>query len=123
MANSDRERVVDLKTIQAMEDVKAGRFEPIDDLLEMIKEDKKESAGRGWDELHSGQDEVVAEDDDFFKAVRQEVRLPEREVIEHDEWFRGQVEEALENADGPESHFTPHEQVRSRWAKRRTNQS
>ena len=40
MPNSDHERAADLKTIQAMEDVKAGRSEPIDDLLEMIEEDK-----------------------------------------------------------------------------------
>lgn len=42
MINEDLlERRADLKTIQAMEDVKAGRFEPIDDLLEMIEEDRR----------------------------------------------------------------------------------
>ncbi|MGE4545396.1 MAG: type II toxin-antitoxin system CcdA family antitoxin [Pedobacter sp.] len=40
MVKTDCEKYVDLKTIQAMEDVKAGRSEPIDDLLEMIEEDK-----------------------------------------------------------------------------------
>jgi hypothetical protein len=34
------EKVADLKTIQAMKEVKAGHSEPIDDLLEMIEEDK-----------------------------------------------------------------------------------
>jgi hypothetical protein len=51
--------------------------------------------------------------------MRERVRLPECEDIEHDEWFRGQVEEALESADGAELHFVPHEQVESRWAKKR----
>ena len=46
MTNSDHERVADLKTIQAMADVKAGRSEPIDDLLLMIDEDKNESVGQ-----------------------------------------------------------------------------
>ncbi|MGE4543714.1 MAG: hypothetical protein AB7D06_06375 [Pedobacter sp.] len=82
MANSDSDRAVDFKTIQEMEDVKAERSEPIDDLLEMIEEDKNESVGRGWEELHSGQGKVVAEDDDFFEAVRQDLRLPEWQVIE-----------------------------------------
>ena len=38
--------MADLKTIQAMADVKAGRSEPIDDLLLMIDEDKNESVGQ-----------------------------------------------------------------------------
>jgi len=43
------ERRADLKTIQAMEDIRAGRFEPIDDLLEMIEADRRagEEMARG----------------------------------------------------------------------------
>lgn len=43
------ERRADLKTIQAMEDIRAGRFEPIDDLLEMIETDRRvgEELARG----------------------------------------------------------------------------
>lgn len=35
------EQKADIMTIQAMREVKAGLAEPIDDLLEMIEEDKK----------------------------------------------------------------------------------
>lgn len=74
MTNSDCEKTADLKTIQAMEDLKAGRSEPIDDLLLMIDDDKNESVSRGWRELHSGQGEIVGETDDFFEVVREEIR-------------------------------------------------
>ena len=40
MVKTNCEKNADVKTIQAMEDVKAGRSEPIDDLLAMIEEDK-----------------------------------------------------------------------------------
>jgi thioredoxin-like negative regulator of GroEL len=41
IADDMLERAADIKTIQAMEDVWAGRSEPVDDLLEMIEEDSR----------------------------------------------------------------------------------
>lgn len=41
------ERIADLKTIQAMADVQAGRSEPVDDLLEMIEEDGRNGRNAG----------------------------------------------------------------------------
>jgi len=40
----------------------------------MIDEDKNESVARGRHELHSGQGEVVSENDDFFESVGKEIR-------------------------------------------------
>lgn len=49
------ERIADIKTIQAMEDVHTGRSEPIDDLLKMIEEDsgKGSIAGVSGTEQHN----------------------------------------------------------------------
>ncbi len=46
-----------------------------------------------------------------------QVRLPDDAA--HDIWFRRQVEAELEEADKPGATFIPHEEVSSRWAKKR----
>ncbi|APG27203.1 hypothetical protein A7E78_04745 [Syntrophotalea acetylenivorans] len=74
MADSNHERPADRMTLQSLREVAEGLSEPIDDLLLMIDKDKNESVGRGWHEIHSGQGEVVAEDDDFFESVTNEIR-------------------------------------------------
>lgn len=74
MAKSNRGRAADRMTLQSLREVAEGLCEPIDDLLLMIAKDKNESVGRGWHELHSGKGEVVAEDDDFFESVSNEIR-------------------------------------------------
>jgi len=40
-------------------------------------------------------------------------------ALEHDRWFRSQVEAALTEADKPETVFTPHAAVRKQWAAKR----
>lgn len=74
MAKSNRERTADRMTLQSLREVAEGLCEPIDDLLLMIAKDKNESVGRGWHELHSGEGEVVAEDNDFFESISNEIR-------------------------------------------------
>ncbi|GAB6081919.1 hypothetical protein JCM30471_08330 [Desulfuromonas carbonis] len=48
-----------------------------------------------------------------------EVKLPENEAAEYDKWFREQVVAELEEADKPGAEFISHEEVGSRWAKKR----
>jgi len=51
------------------------------------------------------------------------IRLPEDAAEEHDLWFRNQVEAAMEEADNPETRFSSHEEIRSRWAEKRKSLS
>ncbi|MGE4545713.1 MAG: hypothetical protein AB7D06_16595 [Pedobacter sp.] len=74
MAYSNHERAADRMTQQSLREVAEGSSAPIDDLLLMVDKDKNESVGQGWHELHSGEGEVVAEDDDFSESVRNEIR-------------------------------------------------
>ena len=74
MANSQLGITADRMTLQSLQKVKEGLSASINDLLLMIAKDKNESVGRGWHELHSGEGEVVAEDDDFFESVSNEIR-------------------------------------------------
>ena len=53
------------------------------------------------------------------KGLPFQVKLPKAEALEHDLWFRSQVEAALAEADKPGTTFVPHETVRDRWATKR----
>jgi antitoxin component of RelBE/YafQ-DinJ toxin-antitoxin module len=53
------------------------------------------------------------------KGLPFQVKLPKAEAMEHDRWFRSQVEAALAEADKPETVFVPHTTVRDRWASKR----
>ena len=53
------------------------------------------------------------------KGLPFQVKLPKAEALEHDRWFRSQVEAALTEADKPETVFTPHAAVRKQWAAKR----
>lgn len=53
------------------------------------------------------------------KGLPFEIKLPDNEAAEHDRWFRAQVEAELEEADKPGAEFVSHEEVGSRWAKKR----
>jgi hypothetical protein len=43
----------------------------------------------------------------------------QRETREHDAWFRGEVEQAVREADDPAVRRIPHEEVRSNWRRQR----
>jgi hypothetical protein len=43
----------------------------------------------------------------------------QRETREHDSWFRGEVEQALREADDPAINRIPDEDVRSKWRQQR----
>jgi len=47
------------------------------------------------------------------------VKLSDEASQSHDEWFRRQVEEAIEKADDPKTVFTPHDEVMIRLAKKK----
>ncbi len=41
------------------------------------------------------------------------------QAAEHDKWFRAQVEEALKEADDPNTQWISHEDAKAGWAKKR----
>lgn len=53
------------------------------------------------------------------KGLPFQVKLPKAEALEHDRWFRSQVEAALAEADNPDTVFVPHPTVRDQWASKR----
>ncbi len=53
------------------------------------------------------------------KGLPFDIKLPDNEAAEHDRWFREQVAAELEEADKPGAEFVSHEEVGSRWAKKR----
>ena len=53
------------------------------------------------------------------KGLPFQVKLPKAEALEHDRWFRTQVQAALAEADKPETVFVPHATVRDKWASKR----
>jgi addiction module RelB/DinJ family antitoxin len=53
------------------------------------------------------------------KGLPFQVKLPKAEALEHDRWFRNQVEAALAEADKPETVFVPHSNVRDQWVSKR----
>lgn len=53
------------------------------------------------------------------KGLPFQVKLPKEEALQHDLWYRSQVEAALVEADKPETVFVPHTAVRAQWATKR----
>jgi addiction module RelB/DinJ family antitoxin len=53
------------------------------------------------------------------KGLPFQVKLPKSEALEHDRWFRSQVEAALAEADKSGAVFVPHTTVRDQWASKR----
>jgi addiction module RelB/DinJ family antitoxin len=53
------------------------------------------------------------------KGLPFQVKLPKAEALEHDRWFRSQVEAALAEADKPETAFVSHAAVRDQWTSKR----
>lgn len=53
------------------------------------------------------------------KGLPFQVKLPTEQALEHDRWFRTQIEKAVAEADKPETEFIPHATVREQWASKR----
>ena len=53
------------------------------------------------------------------KGLPFQVKLSTEQALEHDRWFREQIEAALVEADKPETEFIPHASVRDQWAGKR----
>ena len=53
------------------------------------------------------------------KGLPFQIKLPKAEALEHDRWFRSQVEAALVEADKPVTVFVPHATVRDQWVTKR----
>jgi len=53
------------------------------------------------------------------KGLPFQVKLPKEQLLEHDRWFRSQVEAAVAVADKPETTFVTHNTVHDQWAAKR----
>lgn len=60
------------------------------------------------------------------RTAAQSLRVPmkdavhrDRELREHDRWFRGEVEQALDEADDPTTRRLTRESVRTSWQQQR----
>ncbi len=53
------------------------------------------------------------------KGLPFQVKLSKEQALEHDRWFRSQVEAAVVAADKSETVFVPHEDVRKQWVVKR----
>lgn len=52
--------------------------------------------------------------DDLLRDLMREVVGREHAAREHDEWFRAEAEEAVREADDPDTPWIPHEDVMAR---------
>ena len=55
----------------------------------------------------------------YKRPDRAEALKRAHEAAEHDAWFRGQVQQALDEAGKPDAVFIPHEQIKAEWAMKR----
>ena len=53
------------------------------------------------------------------KGLPFQVKLPKEQALEHDRWFREQVQTALVEADKKETTFVPHDVVQKTWETKR----
>lgn len=53
------------------------------------------------------------------KGLPFQVKLPKEQALEHDRWFREQIQTALAEADKPETALVPHDVVQKKWATKR----
>jgi hypothetical protein len=86
--------------------------------LETVMLYLKELGISNFDVDASGYDAEVAKTH-HKRPDRAEALKRAHEAAEHDAWFRGQVQIALDEADKPEAVFIPHEQVKTKWASKR----
>ncbi|MGH3440546.1 MAG: CopG family ribbon-helix-helix protein [Nitriliruptorales bacterium] len=74
------------------------------------------------DELKSAFSEVARDQErtaaQLLRVLMRDAVERWRNSLEHDAWFREQVEQALREADDPDVDRVPHDQVRSTWQER-----
>jgi predicted transcriptional regulator len=75
------------------------------------------------DELKAAFAEVAASQErtaaQLLRVLMKDAVHRDRELREHDRWFRGEVEQALREADDPATPRLGHEAVRSSWQQQR----
>lgn len=94
---------------------KPRTWRSLDTLTQYLREDLRIVRVDGIDATHYGAGEVA-------KRARPDaaVRMKRaHEAAEHDAWFRDQVDQAVKEADHPNTQWIPHEEVMAKWAKRR----
>ena len=67
-------------------------------------------------ELAASQERTAAQ---LLRVLMKEAVHGDRELREHDRWFRGEIEHALSEADDPATSRLAHESVRSSWQQQR----
>ncbi len=75
------------------------------------------------DELKAAFAEVAANQErtaaQLLRVLMKDAVHRDRELREHDRWFRGEVEHALGEADDPSTPRLAHDAVRSSWQQQR----
>jgi predicted transcriptional regulator len=75
------------------------------------------------DELKAAFAEVAASQErtaaQLLRVLMKDAVYRDRELREHDQWFRGEVDRALGEADDPTTPRLAHEAVRSSWQQQR----
>ena len=62
------------------------------------------------------QDRTAAQ---LLRVLMRDAVRRQREAREHDAWFRGEIEQAMREADDPAVRRIPHQEVRSNWRRQR----
>ncbi len=76
-------------------------------------EDELKSA---FAEVAKAQDRTAAQ---LLRVLMREAVRQQRDVGEHDTWFRQEVEQALREADDPGVRRVPNDEVRTNWRQQR----
>jgi predicted transcriptional regulator len=67
-------------------------------------------------EVAAGQERTAAQ---LLRVLMKDAVHRDRELREHDRWFRGEIEHALSEADDTSTPRLAHESVRSSWQQQR----
>ena len=67
-------------------------------------------------EVAAGQERTAAQ---LLRVLMKDAVHRDRELREHDRWFRGEIEHALSEADDPATPRLAHGSVRSSWQQQR----
>jgi predicted transcriptional regulator len=67
-------------------------------------------------EVAAGQERTAAQ---LLRVLMKDAVHDDRELREHDRWFRGEIEHALSEADDESTPRLAHESVRSSWQQQR----
>lgn len=69
-----------------------------------------------FSESAKAQDRTSAQ---LLRVLMRDAIQRETEAHAHDDWFRGEVEQGMREADDPNVARVPHEDVRSNWRRQR----